>query len=167
MAHQLSSSKQKGATLFTALIFLALMTIVSVSAAKISMLDVLVAGNNQQQMMLFQKAARELNDHASPANLLELLQADNGRTNNFLEEWNRSSAVNSANPGSKRKIKNRVIEYSCGAIGGLATSQGSENSCRLFDFEVITKDPDSNETDRHVRGVGKQYPGPSRNNFNN
>ena len=39
---------QQGATLITALTFLVLMTIVSVSASKISILDVLVSSNEQQ-----------------------------------------------------------------------------------------------------------------------
>ena len=79
--------KQQGATLFTALVFLLLMTIVSVSAAKISMLDVMVSGNNQQQMELFQKTARELDEHAKPEKLIKLLVLDNGDTHNYLAEW--------------------------------------------------------------------------------
>ncbi len=69
--------KQQGATLVTALVFLVLMTIVSVSAAKISMIDVLVSGNNQQEMLLFQKTSRELEDHTNPTKLLNLLQVNN------------------------------------------------------------------------------------------
>lgn len=159
--------KQRGATLFTALVFLALMTIVSVSAAKISMLDVLISGNNQQEMILFQKTARELDVHASPAKLLELLQENNGEDNNYLEEWTFNYQVKPTNPHSNEIITNRVKEYDCGAIGGLATSQGSDNSCRLFDFEVRTTRANSGARDRHLRGAGKEYPSASRNNFNN
>jgi len=81
------AKKQQGATLVTALVFLTLMTIVSVSAAKISMLDVLVSGNNQQQMVLYQKTSRDLNAHAKPTRLLKLLIEDEGEANNYKEEW--------------------------------------------------------------------------------
>jgi len=162
-----SLKQQKGATLFTALVFLTLMTIVSVSAAKISMIDVLVSGNNQQEMELYQKTARELKNHARPEKLLEVLQKNNGDENNYLEKWEYESKINTNNPDSIEKISNRVIEYGCGAINGLATSQGSDNVCRLFDFDLSTNKPNSSAKDRHVRGAGKEYPSASRNNFNN
>lgn len=158
--------KQQGATLFTALVFLALMTIVSVSAAKISMLDVLISGNNQQQMELFQETAREIDDHARPAKLLKLV-IDNDAYSNPRVPWNHDYPSSATKPNVEEKISNRVIEYSCGAINGLATSQGSDNSCRLYDFEIRTKRQNSSARDRHVRGAGKEYPSASRNNFNN
>jgi len=159
------AKKQQGATLVTALVFLTLMTIVSVSAAKISMLDVLVSGNNQQQMVLYQKTSRDLNAHAKPTRLLKLLIEDEGEANNYKEEWAYNFEVAENNPNTNEKITNRVIEYQCGAINGLATSQGSNNSCRLFDFEVKTKKSNSNGRDRQVRGAGKEYPTAARNNL--
>jgi len=59
--HMKSLQRQEGATLFTALVFLALMTIVSVSAAKIATLDAIVAGNNQQRVLVYQQTAKTLN----------------------------------------------------------------------------------------------------------
>ncbi len=165
--HSSIAQKQRGATLFTALVFLALMTIVSVSAAKISMLDVLVSGSNQQEMLLYQKTDRETTDHTRPSKLLSLLTENNGETHNYLAPWGYDFPILPTNPNSKQKITNRVMEYGCGAIGGLATSQGSDNSCRLFDFEVKTKKANSGAKDRHARGAGKEYPSASRNNFNN
>lgn len=166
MANNSLPEKQKGATLVTALVFLTLMTIVSVSAAKISMLDVLVSGNNQQQMILYQKTARDLDAHTRPAKLIKLLVHDHGETNNYQEEWGHEFAVSVNNPNTKEKITNRVHEYQCGAIDNLATSQGSANSCRLFDFEVKTKKSNSGGKDRQVRGAGKEYPAAARNNLN-
>ncbi len=155
--------KQKGATLFTALVFLALMTIVTVSATKISILDVLVAGNNQQRVFLYQKAAREIDAHAKPAKLIKLLQSGQ----DYQAPWAVDYPVNPDNPDSDEKVTNRVLKYGCGAIAGLATSQGSDSHCRLFDFEVKTKRKYSSARERHVRGGGKEYPNASRNNLNN
>ena len=160
------ASKQQGATLFTALVFLALMTIVSVSAAKISMVDVLISGNNQQHMELFQETARELDDHTNPTKFLKLVLSSETLSDVF-KPWNHNYPVTVAKPNVEERIANRVVEYQCGAINGLATSQGSDNSCRLFDFEVKTKRKQSSARDRHVRGAGKEYPSISRNNFNN
>lgn len=160
------SSKQQGATLFTALVFLVLMTIVSVSAAKISMLDVLISGNNQQEMVLFQKTDRDLNEHSKPAKLITLLIEDEGTTNNYRSAWDYDYAADVNNPHTDARIGNRVIKYSCGAIGGLATSQGSDNSCRLFDFDIKNGKENSSAQERHVRGAGKEYPSICRNNFN-
>jgi len=161
-----TKTKQQGATLFTALVFLALMTIVSVSAAKISMLDVLVSGNNQQRMELYQKTAREIDNHARPGKLLTLFQTVPA-TESAKVAWDYTYDVAASNPDTVELISNRAIEYPCGAINGLANSQGSDNICHLFDFEVRTSKPNSSARDRHARGGGKEYPSPSRNNFNN
>jgi len=158
-----SLNKQKGATLFTALVFLALMTIVSVSAAKISMLDVLVSGNNQQQLELFQKTAREINAHTSAQKLLTMFQTVPATENAKIP----FSYDFPDKPNTRENITNRALVYSCEGIRGAATSQGSDNICHLFDFGVRTTKQYSSARDRHYRGGGKEYPSPSRNNFNN
>ena len=158
--------KQRGATLFTALVFLALMTIVSVSAAKISMLDVLVSGNNQQQMVLFQKTARELDDHSRGQKLLTLFE-DVEATAIPYTEWTYNYPDDVLKPHTDERITNRNVEYQCEGQGGLATSQGSDTKCHLFDFEVRTSKAYSSARDRHVRGSGKIYPAGCRNNYNN
>ncbi len=158
------AAKQKGATLFTALVFLALMTIVSVSAAKISMLDVFVSGNNQQQMELYQETARELDDHTDPAKLISLI-LDNEPYENANVDWNHDFPATALKPQIQEAISNRDVEYQCGAINGLATSQGSDNKCHLFDFSVRAQKNGSSARDWHVRGAGKEYPKATRHNL--
>ena len=160
------SHKQQGATLFTALVFLALMTIVSVSAARISMIDVLVSGNNQQQMELYQRTAREIDDHATGKKLLTLF-GDDETKQDVSNPWTYDYDVTDAKSNTLENITNRNKIYQCEGINGLATSQGSENKCHLFDFEVKTNKKNSSARDRHARGAGKVYPTASRNNFNN
>ncbi len=155
-------AKEKGATLLTALVFLVLMTIVSVSAAKISMIDVLVAGNNQQRMELYQQTSNDLNNHADPGRLLPLLQA-----NGVATAWTQSMPANSLFPNREEKIENRVEKYAC-AGNGLATSVGPDTPpCYLFDFEVKNKKASSSAREQHIRGAGKEFPKASRNNYNN
>ncbi len=145
--------KQRGATLFTSLVFLTLMTVVSVSATKISMLDVLVAGNNQQQMMLFQQTENELTRLTTPVKLLRTLAIEG-----LNVEWNHQVTAT-------KRINNKVTKYDCEA-DGMATEWGGGNTpkCLLFDFQARERVPNSSATDRHNRGAGKEIPDISRYN---
>ena len=154
--------KQKGATLFTALVFLTLMTIVSVSATKLSILDVLIAGNNQQQMELYQETSNDLNKHADPSILLPILQL-----NGVGAPWDITMPIDTLHPLRDEKIGNRVKDYYC-AGNGLATSVGPDTPpCFLFDFEVKNQKSNSSAKEMHRRGAGKEFPKASRNNYNN
>jgi len=145
--------KQRGVTLVTSLVFLLLMTIVSVSAAKISMLDVLVAGNDQMQMMLFQQTENELTSLATPVKLLRTL-----KIKGISDGWNHQLTAT-------KRINNKVTKYDCEA-GGQATSIGSGNTskCLLFDFEAKGRVLSTSATDKHNRGAGKEIPNVSRYN---
>jgi len=155
-------TKEKGATLFTALVFLALMTIVSVSAAKLSMLDVLLAGNNQQRMEMYQQTSNDLKNHTNPARLLPILKIDG-----VTSPWSRTMTPDTTIPNKAEKIENRVQQYLCNG-NGLATSVGPDTPpCYLFDFEVKNKRNGSSVRERHIRGAGKEFPKASRNNYNN
>lgn len=147
------SNKQRGATLFTALVFITLMTLVGVSAAKISMLDVLIAGNNQQQVMLYQQTENELTTLTTPVKLLRTLALKG-----ISDEWVYQVTAT-------KKITNKVTKYDCEA-GGAATSIGSGNTskCLLFDFEARERVPNSSANDKHNRGAGKEIPDISRYN---
>ena len=154
--------KQKGATLFTALVFLTLMTIVSVSATKLSILDLLMAGNNQQKMELYQETSNDLKRHTDPSRLLPILQQDGVGV-----PWVEVMPTSTAHPNREEKIANRVLKYSC-AGNGLATSIGPDvPPCYLFDFEVKNKKSNSSAKEKHRRGAGKEFPKANRNNYNN
>ena len=155
-------NREKGATLFTALVFLTLMTIVSVSAAKISMIDGLMAGNNQQKMELYQQTSNDLNNHTNPGRLLPILQQQHVNT-----AWSKAITQDASHPHRSEKIENRVKKYHC-AGNGLATSIGPDTPpCYLFDFEVKNKKAYSSAKEQHTRGAGKEFPKASRNNYNN
>ena len=154
--------KQKGATLFTALVFLTLMTIVSVSATKLSILDLLMAGNNQQKMEMYQETSNDLKRHTDPSVLLEILQEKG-----VSAAWDETMPTDSTHPQRVEKVTNRVKDYFC-AGNGLATSVGPDTPpCYLFDFEVDNSRVNSSVRERHSRGAGKEFPKASRNNYNN
>lgn len=147
--------KQKGATLFTALVFLALMTIVGVSAAKLSILDVLVAGNNEQQMRLFQEAENDLKELTTMKRLI---------VDTSWKAYDSAGTFN-VNQGSKPHVEQQIIshppedDYVCKGFGGHATQiDQSASKCKLWDFQVRTRKPNTTLSDRHNRGGGKEKP---------
>lgn len=152
-------SKQKGATLITTLVFLLLMTIVSVSAAKISILDILVAGNDQQQMLLSQQTA---NDLTRLTNVIELYTPIIEKTFDAItgEYILTGSAL-----GLSEMITDKRAKYECEGFDGKAIGVGiNQSPCFLYDFQVNAKGVNSGVRDRQNRGAGKEKPSTSINN---
>ncbi len=156
--------KQRGATLFTSLVFLALMTIVSVSAAKISMLDVLVSGNNQQQMMLFQQTENDLQLLATVPELYDPLTGKGGAA--FDDNTGIYELVDSTKPNLTQQITDKEKRYSCGGFAGKAISIGpSVSPCDLYDFQVDSVMQGTGVKDRHNLGAGKEKPNPKKDSY--
>ena len=158
--------KQRGATLFTSLVFLALMTVVSVSATKVSILDVLVAGNNQQQIRNFQDTENELKKLTRVEELmvpmLEETPADKFNTTTGIF----SVPAKSGDHGVEREIRDTFKRYSCGGFEGQAVSVGPDVApCDLYDFQVRQRSSNSGIRDRHNRGAGKEKPNASKNSY--
>jgi hypothetical protein len=157
--------KQKGATLFTALVFLTLMTIVSVSATKLSILDVLMAGNNQQRMQLYQETANDLVELTTVIELYKPLVKTPGHL--FDPETGiYSLPKDSAKPHVEMQITDPGKTYSCKGFNGQATSIGpSVPPCDLYDFQVKSTKASSSVKDRHNRGAGKEKPNAKKNSY--
>jgi len=156
------SKKQTGATLFTSLVFLILMTIVGVSAAKISMLDVFMSGNNQQRMEVFQTTSAQLKDATSVVNLyVPLVDPNMGQRGIWTH-----TITDTRNPNTTKTIYNKVRKYQCGGFDGEAVSIGPDvPPCYLFDFKAASKKDNGSARDRHNRGAGKEFPNPSKNSY--
>jgi len=162
----LFSKKQKGATLFTSLVFLALMTIVSVTAAKVSMLDVFVAGNNQQQMMLYQSTANDLKELTTVVQLYAPLVNDpvSAKFNEITGIYELLADTNK--PHITQQIIDKEKTYECGGFAGQAISIGPNVPiCDLYDFQVKSWKQNTGVKDRHNRGAGKEKPNPNKNSF--
>lgn len=157
--------KQKGATLFTALVLLTLMTIVSVSAAKLSILDVLMAGNNQQKMELYQQTS---NDLIGLTSVVELYKPMLKIPGHFFDPITGiySLLKNPAKPYTEMQITDPSKSYSCNGFNGQATSIGPNvPPCDLYDFQVKSTKGNSSVRDRHNRGAGKEKPNPKKNSY--
>ena len=149
-------NRQQGATLFTALVFLTLMTIVSVSAAKISMLDIFVAGNNQQRMILFQNTSNQLNETATINNLNASFTVD-GFTSNVTGSDNLFEFDDSPD-NIEERITDLSLEYPCERQGKASSVGPNAPPCDLYDFQVRTRLKGSDARDQHNRGAGKMVP---------
>ncbi len=165
--HLTLPQQQRGATLFTSLVFLALMTVVSVSATRVSILDVLIAGNNQQQIRNFQDTENELKKLTRVDDLaVPMLNEAPG------EEFNEITGVYNVPPrsasetGIDRQITDTGKRYPCGGFEGQAVSIGPDVSpCDLYDFQVRHKMTNSSVRDRHNRGGGKEKPNANKNSY--
>ncbi len=151
-------TKQQGATMVTTLVFLLLMTIVTVSASKMSILDMLVSSNNQRQIEVFQQTGNNLKLLTTPIKFFEAFSA-----NEHGAPWE-YNLVDTSKPNTQQHIESRHLKYICGGFNGEAVSIGSSQSpCYLYDFKVKSSIPNSGVRDKHSRGAGKEFPDSSKN----
>lgn len=156
-----STKRQQGATLFTALVFLTLMTIVSVSAAKIASLDAIMAGNNQQRVLVFQQTAKTLNSFTNPIAVVKAIADNEG----VKDDWSKTlppRANDAATANANRQIKNRGVDYPCKADGKATSIGDNQVSCFVFDLSSEDSLYTTNISDKHFRGVGKALPNTSQ-----
>jgi len=163
----INKKQQRGATLFTALVFLALMTIVGVSAAKVSMLDVLVSGNNQRQMEVFQDTANDLKQLADVRKLYKpLIGKIEGSTTHSFDETTGKYTVPDTASNSIQEITDPDQRYDCLGFRGEAVSIGPDTPpCDLYDFNVKYKKQGTSAKDSHSRGAGKEKPNGNKNSY--
>ncbi len=159
--------KQTGATLLSVLIFLILMSVVGVAASKITVMDILVAGNDQMQMEVYQETSNNLRKLATVIALSDPLLKKDGA---YFDQDTGIYDVpeDTENPNTEAKIKDvskgdREKFYECEA-GGLAVSVGQNvPHCFLYEFQLMQSKSNSGARDRHVRGAGKEFPNPGDN----
>ena len=151
-----SLKKQQGATLFTTLVFLVLMTLVSVSATKISIRDVMISGNEQQQSLLFQQTENQLKPMV---NINQLIQAygPTGFQPNVPNSTNKYK-LGSSTAYTEKVITDLPVLYPCERNGVAASIGMGAPPCDLFDFQVRSNSQTSGARDKHHRGAGKMIP---------
>ena len=159
------SNKQQGATLVTSLMMLTIMTIVGVSAVKVSSTEILIAGNEQEKMKLFQTTQTDLNELSTPLELLTPLVGEVDDEQNQAEFDANGEYTVSTSATKTATITDMDTEYKCEGVNGEAVSIGpSSPPCRLFDFRVNTKKLHSSARATVRRGAGKEVPNDNTNN---
>lgn len=145
-------SKQEGATLMVVMSFLVLMTIVTVSATKISLVDVLVSGNDQQRVIAFTLAANDLTLHTKTNALDEAY--DNDGFNNAQQQYEMDDSTSTLT----KYITDMQEKYFC-ERDGLGSSIGADApDCKLYDFQILLNQENTGAREDHHRGGGKMVP---------
>lgn len=149
-------NKQQGATLITALMMLLVMTLLGVAAIKMSILDMLIAGNDQQRMLLYQETHTSLSELAITKKLKATLTVDGfeGNTNN--QEY--LFAANPAKKGIRETITDMQERYPCERAGVSSSIGPNAPVCDLYDFQINAKKAASGVSEIHHRGSGKMVP---------
>ena len=151
-------NKQQGATLVTSLMMLLVMTIIGVSATKSSTMNVLIAGNDQQQMLLAQTLDSELSRFAS----IETLEGSftntgfapsAGQTNKYIFPLVEENGFK-----VNKEITKLDFNYAC-KRNGIASDIGADApNCNLYDFYITLNRSHSSGRDRRHQGSGKMVP---------
>jgi len=153
------SRNQQGATLLTAMIFLLIITVVGVSASRIATQDILIAGNDQKRIMIYQKTSNNLRELATVPRLANPLI--HGLFDEETGEYD--VPANSEKPGiTERIIDKRKTE--CNGFGKAISLGPGGILCRLFEFDVKAVEGHSSIRDRHFLGASKEVPNASKNN---
>ncbi len=145
-------NKQEGATLMVVMSFLVLMTIVTVSATKISILDVLISGNDQQRVISFRELENNLTQYAKTDSLNDAFAADG--FNNAQEQFTTTDSTSELT----KKITDLSEQYPCERNGRGSSLGGGAPPCRLYDFQVLSNQQNTGAREDHRRGGGKMVP---------
>lgn len=154
-----SRSKQYGATLMSALVFLVLITVVGVSASKIAIQDILIAGNDQKQMMLYQVTGNQLKKFTNIKMLSQTFTED-GFTSNVdgQDDKHQFDEIDSDKGKMTEIITDVPVIYPCERQGKATSIGPAAPPCDLYDFQVKTKGKDFGGKDKQHRGAGKMIP---------
>lgn len=139
-------------TLVTSLMMLIVMTVLGITAMKLSAVDLIVAKNHQHQLTVYQAAESSLRKDV-----------------NFFN-WYQWMLDNTQHPGETDNeglvTDTQVVDldryYICKGRSGLASSIGSNSPpCKLYMFSIDSRLQGTGAKDRHFQGAGKEVPTPS------
>jgi len=149
--NRVSITRQSGITLITSLIMLLAMTIIGVTAIKISSIDLLVANNYQQQLSVYQEAETKIRRDVSFYRLHDWMMDDKQPPTTTKEKMVTNAKVTDLNR-----------DYPCKGKSNLANSLGPDApSCKLFLFAIDSNLQGTGAQERHYKGAGKQFPNQS------
>ena len=150
----INKNKQAGITLITSLVMLLAMTIIGLTAIKISSVDLLIANNYQKKLHVYQAAESKIQKDADFYWLFQWMQ----------------TAVNAPVDDSKDIISTSEIvdledDYPC-TPNDLATSLGPDSTpCRIYMFQIEAAMKSSGAKEDHYQGAGKLFPNISKGSF--
>ncbi len=149
-------TKQSGITLVTSLVMLLVVTLLGITAIKLSKTDLIVARNYQQQLTVYQAAETKLRQDVNFYHLYEWM-LDNTKHPEKAEDQNLVSETLVVDLGRKYICKGRLSRAA--SIGPDAPP------CKLFMFKIDSYLEGTGAKDSHYQGAGKQIPNASRGSY--
>ena len=150
----INKNKQSGMTLFTSLMMLLVMTILGVTAIKISSVDLLIANNYQKKLQVYQAAESKIQKDVDFYWLYRWMTTD-------------ANAPTDDEDGvvSKSEVLDVGEEYQC-TPNNLATSLGPDSTpCRIYMFQVEASMKSTGARAAHYQGAGKLTPNTSKGSY--
>lgn len=150
----INKNKQAGITLVTSLMMLLVLTILGVTAIKISSVDLLIANNYQKKLQVYQAAESKIQKDVDFYWLYKWILTDaNAPTDNDNDVVTKSEIIDIDK------------EYQC-TPNDLATSLGPDSTpCRVFMFQVEASMKTSGAKEAHYQGAGKLTPNLSKGSY--
>ena len=146
---------QSGITLITSLMMLVAMTIIGVTAVKLSTVDLLVAHNYQQQLSVYQEAETKIRRDVSFYRLHDWMMEDKQPP-----DTSKDSMV------TKASVSDLERSYPCKGQNNLANSLGPDApSCKVFLFSIDSNMEGTGAKESHYQGAGKQFPNQSNGSY--
>jgi hypothetical protein len=150
-----SKKRQSGITLITSLMMLLAMTLIGVTAVRISSVDLLVAHNYQQQLSVYQEAETKIRREVSFYRLHDWMMADKQPPETLKDKMTSTAAVSDLDRS-----------YPCKGRSSLANSLGPDApACKVFLFTIDSDMKGTGAKESHYQGAGKQFPNQSNGSY--
>ena len=148
--------KQSGITLITSLVMLLVMTVIGLTAIRLSTIDLVVAKNYQHQLTVYQAAESALRKDVNFYHLYEWM----------LDNTKHPGETTDEGVVSETLVVDLEKDYICKGRQNQATSIGPDApSCKLFMFTIDSHLEGTGAKDRHYQGAGKQVPNASKGSY--
>ena len=149
-----NKNKQAGITLITSLMMLLVMTIIGVTAIKISSMDLLIADNYQKKLQVYQAAESKIQKDADFYSLYTWMTTQQNAPTDKKNDITTTS-----------EIVDLQDQYQC-TPNNLATSLGPDSTpCNIYMFQIEASMSGSGAKDFHYQGAGKLVPNVSKGSF--
>ncbi len=151
---------QQGVALVISLIMLLVITVLGVSAVRMSSLDTQIAGNSIYSILVFQGAESALSRSASTKNWFNLITPASDRTLDSkiaAENFPAEDVIGGGKLNSSGSVKYETV-LNGPVFNGVANS--SEFNYQVFRFSAQSRLVSTGASDRHTEGRAVQIPKP-------
>jgi hypothetical protein len=153
-----NTSSQQGASLLVGLVILLVISILGVSSVRLSILDTLMASNDEQQMLVTQTSETAKKQVVYFYHLFKWISE--GENPDDITTTIKSTHI------SSRITLDSGEFYPCFGQAGEAMSLGpAAPKCRVFSFEIDSKIAGTGAQEKLVKGEGKEFPNIHGNSF--